>query len=260
MKRIFVDVSRYREYILYSGIAQLKTDVSGSFLNWLWWILDPFLQMMVYAFMSVVVFGRSEPHFITFVFIGQAVWKFVNTSVMESVKTIRANKNVLRRIYVPKQILLLSDQFASFIQLLITLGLAALTGLVDHVEFSFHLLWLPVILMILLLGTFGIGCFLLHFGVYAKDLTNVMGVAMKLTFYLSGIFYDLPKRVPAPFGELLVSVNPAAMIINEIRTIFLYASEPNYLRLGVWLIISIVLVWGGVNLIYKHEQTYVKAV
>lgn len=260
MKRIIYDVSRYREYILYSGVAKLKTEVSGSFLNWMWWILDPFLHMSVYAFISVVVFGRSEPHFIPFVFIGQAVWKFVNSSVMESVKIIRSNKSVLRRIYLPKQILLLSNQLANFIELLITLGLAGLVGFVDHVTFSFHLLWLPVILVILVLGTFGVGCFLLHFGVYAKDLSNVMGVIMKLTFYLSGIFYDLPKRVPDPFGKLLVSVNPAAMIINEIRAIFVYASEPNYLRLGVWLIISLALVWGGVNVIYKHEQTYVKAV
>ena len=260
MKRFFIDLKKYAEYICYSGIANLKAEVSGSFLNWTWWILDTFLHMMVYAFISLVVFGRSEPHFIPFVFVGQAVWKYVNSTVMCSVEMIRKNKSVLRRIYLPKQILLLSNQFGFFVQLLITLGITLAMCILDGVQFTWYVLWLPVILAILLLGSFGIGCILLHVGVYAKDMWNVLGVCMKLTFYLSGIFYNLQARVPAPYGDLLVSVNPAAMIIHEARSVLVYGTAPNYLRLAVWAVISALLTAYGVNLIYRHEQNYIKAV
>lgn len=260
MNRFFIDLKKYAEYICYSGIANLKSDVSGSFLNWAWWILDPFLHMMVYAFISLIVFGRSEPHFIPFVFVGQAVWKYVNTTVMNSVKMVRGYKSVLRRIYLPKQILLLSNQFGYFVQMMITLGITLVMCILDGVEFTWYVLWLPVILGILLLGSFGVGCILLHVGVYAKDMSNVMGVFMKLAFYLSGIFYNLQTRVPAPYGGLLVSVNPAAMIIHEARSVLVYGMAPNYLRLAVWAAISAALTIYGVTLIYKHEQNYIKAV
>ena len=87
-----------------------------------------------------------------------------------------------------------------------------------------------------------------------------MGVFMKLAFYLSGIFYNLQTRVPAPYGGLLVSVNPAAMIIHEARSVLVYGMAPNYLRLAVWAAISAALTIYGVTLIYKHEQNYIKAV
>ena len=138
MKKFFIDLAKYAEYICYSGIANLKAEVSGSFLNWTWWILDPFLHMMVYAFISLVVFGRSEPHFIPFVFVGQAVWKYVNSTVMRSVEMIRKNKSVLRRIYLPKQILLLSNQFGFFVQLLITLGITLVMCILDGVQFTWY--------------------------------------------------------------------------------------------------------------------------
>ena len=260
MRRFFADLKKYAEYIRYSGIANLKAEVSGSFLNWAWWILDPFLHMMVYAFISLVVFGRSEPHFIPFVFVGQAVWKYINTTVMKSVGMVRSNKNVLRRIYLPKQILLLSNQFGFFTQMMITLGITIVMCILDGVEFTWYVLWLPVILLILTLGSFGVGCVLLHVGVYAKDMSNLMGVFMKLLFYLSGIFYNLQARVPAPYGDLLVSVNPAATIIHEARSVLVYGTAPNYLRLAGWAVISLLLTAYGVNLIYKHEQNYIKAV
>lgn len=260
MRRLFKDLPKYWEYILYSGMANLRSEVSGSFLNWFWWILDPFLHMMVYAFISLIVFGRSEPHFIPFIFVGQAVWRYVNSTVMRSVELIRRNKSILQRIYLPKQILLLSNQFGFFVQLLITLGITLVMCILDGVRFTWYVLWLPVILAVLLLGSFGIGCILLHVGVHAKDMCNIMGVCMKLTFYLSGVFYDLPARVPAPYGDLLVSLNPAAAIIHEIRTVLINGMAPSYLRLASWLVISILLTCLGVKLIYKHEQSYIKAV
>lgn len=260
MKRFFGDLRKYAEYIRYSGIANLRSDVSESFLSWLWWILDPFLHMMVYAFVSLVVFRRSEPHFIPFVFVGQAVWKFANTTVMSSVKMVRSNKSVLRRVYLPKQILLLSNMFGYFVEMLITFGITLVMCVLDGVQFTWYVLWSPVILAILVVGSFGIGCILLHVGIYAKDMYNVMGVIMKLGFYLSGIFYNLAERVPAPFGELLVSVNPAAMIIHEMRLVLVYGTAPNYLRLAVWSVISVIITSYGVNLIYKYEQNYIKAV
>ena len=50
MRRFFHDMQRYRRYMFYSAKAQLKNEVAGSFLNRLWWILDPLLFMLVYTF------------------------------------------------------------------------------------------------------------------------------------------------------------------------------------------------------------------
>ncbi|WP_297981340.1 ABC transporter permease [uncultured Oscillibacter sp.] len=260
MKKFFHNLYRYKDYAVYSAVASLKAEVNGSFLNWLWWILDPFLFMMVYSFVSIVVFGRSEPHFIPFVFVGYGMWQFINRSISSSVKLVRGTKSVLSRIYLPKYILLFSKLYRHMIQLLITLGLTFLLAAIDYVMFTWRLLYVPVIIFVAVVLVFGISCIVMHCGVYARDLGNVMTVVLKLVFYLSGVFYSVPKRIQAPYGQLLLRVNPAAMLINELRNVILYGTSPDFALLGQWFLIGVALSAVGIHLVHKYEQNYIKAV
>ena len=70
MKRFINDVKKFFNYTVFSSKAELKSEVADSFLSWLWWILDPLLYMLVYAFVAGVIFGASsKPYFLVFVFI-----------------------------------------------------------------------------------------------------------------------------------------------------------------------------------------------
>lgn len=260
MKKFFYNVYRYRDYAAYAAVASLKAEVNDSFLNWLWWVLDPFLFMMVYSFVSIVVFGKTEPHFIPFVFVGYGTWQFISRNINTSVKLVRGAKSILSRIYLPKYILLFSKLYKHLIQYSITLGLTFLLAVIDSVQFSWRLAYVPVIIAVEIVLVFGICCIVMHCGVYARDLGNIITVVLKLIFYLSGVFYNLPKRVPAPYGEILLRVNPAAMFINELRNVILYETSPDFMLLGQWLVIGVALSVLGIHLIQKNEQNYIKAV
>ena len=49
MYRFISDVKRYWAYTLYAAKSQLKTEVANSYLNWLWWIINPFCFMLIYV-------------------------------------------------------------------------------------------------------------------------------------------------------------------------------------------------------------------
>ena len=260
MKRFFSNLQKYKNYALYSAVASLRTDVSGSYFTWLWWILDPFLFMMVYAFISIVVFGQSEPHFVPMVFVGLGMWNFINRSISKSVLLVRGKKSVLSRVYLPKYILIFSVLFKHVIQFCIVFSLSFVIALFDGVRFSWYLLYIPVIFLVALIFVFGVSCIVMHCGVYARDFNNIITVLLKLVFYLSGVFYSVPRRIPQPYSDILLTINPAAMLINEIRNVFLYATAPNLWLLSFWLIISIGLSALGIYLVQKYEQNYVKAI
>ena len=57
--RVYCDFKKYYNYTVYSAKSSLKSEVANSRLNWLWWILDPLFFMLVYMFVSVVVFKGS---------------------------------------------------------------------------------------------------------------------------------------------------------------------------------------------------------
>ena len=49
MGRFINDVKKYYNYTIYSAKSELKSEVSNSYLNWIWWVLEPLCFMMIYA-------------------------------------------------------------------------------------------------------------------------------------------------------------------------------------------------------------------
>ena len=105
-KRFRDDMKKYWKYAVYSSKAQLKSEIANSYLNWLWWILDPLCFMLIYVFMFGYVFNSKEQYFAIFVFIGITLWDFFNKCLIQSVKVIKNNKSIVSKVYIPKFILL----------------------------------------------------------------------------------------------------------------------------------------------------------
>ena len=101
---------------------------------------------------------------------------------------------------------------------------------------------------------------MLNFGVFVDDLAKIVKVTLRLPFSMPGIFYSIAKRVPKPYGTILLKCNPMANLIDGARNCILYESHPMYDVLGIWFLISIVLCVIGVRLINKYENTYVKVI
>ena len=260
MKRFMANIKRYFKYAVYSAKADLKSEVEGSYLNWLWWILDPLCFMLIYIFVASVVFKSSEPYFPVFIFLGLTVWDFFNKTVNASVKIVSVNRGIVTKIYIPKYILILQKTFVNLFKMSISWLLVFGLMLICRVPLSITFLWFFPILIILYLITFGISCILLHYGIFVEDLANVTALSLRFVFYLSGIFYNIGKRVPAPYNKILLRCNPVAFIINSFRNIFLRGKVPSLIMLGGWTFVGIALIALGIHIIHKYENSYAKVI
>lgn len=260
MKRFIYDISKYRRYMVYSAKAQLKNEVAGSFLNWLWWILDPLLFMLVYTFVYSIVFGRSQDYLCAFIFLGYSAWEFFNRSVKQSVKLVKKYKSVLSKVYLPKFILILSSMMVNGFKMLISFGIVAITMVLYRIPPSPTMLWIIPFLLLLFLLTFGFSCWLLHFGVFFEDLENIVNVSLRLMFYMSGIFYNPEVQLTGIVRYCMVRLNPTCFIITQLRNTLLYAQTPLWHWLILWTIVGLIVSAGGVALIYRYERRYVKTI
>lgn len=258
MKRFINDIKKYYKYTIYAAKAELKSEVAGSYLGWLWWFLEPLCFMLVYAFMVVTIFKASEQYMLAFVFIGNTIWTFFNKSLSTSVKLISSNKNIVTKVYIPKFILVLVKMFVNFFKLLVSFLIVAGLMAFYKVPLSLAMLQMIPILVVLFLLTFGVCVIFSHFGVFVEDLANVVNIFLKLLFYFSGIFYSVSTRVPAPYGKILAKINPVAFAIESSRSSLLYGQSIDWLILGIWFVIAVVLCIIGVRVIYKNENNYVK--
>ena len=258
-QRFFSDLTKYFRYSIISAKAQLKAEVANSYLNWIWWVLDPLCFMLIYTFIFGYVFKSSEQYFPVYIFIGLSMWDFFNRTLTNSVKIVKTNKAIVSKVYFPKYVLILTKMWVNGFKMLISFGIVVIMMIFYQVPISWNVLYCIPVLLILGLFTFGCSCFLLHFGVYVEDLSNVVTIVLRFLFYCTGIFYNIESRIPG-WGTLLNQYNPVAFLLSSMRKCLIYCQVPHRKLLLLWLAVSVVLSILGVRKIYKEENSYVKAI
>lgn len=258
--RFFEDMKKYFPYAVRSAKADLKAEVTNSFLDWMWWLIEPFCMMLIYTVMFGIVFDASEQYFPIFIFVGITMWNFFTRGVTGSVEMVRANRGIVTRIYLPKYILLFSKLMVNGFKMLVSFAVIAVMLVVFRVKITGSVLAMLPILAVLFLVTFGVGSILMHYGVYVNDLSYITGILLTMMMYLTGTFYDIAKRIPAPFGPVLEKSNPIAFLIAEMRNVVIYGQTPDWQILILWCAVSVLLVWVGVITIYRNENSYVKVI
>ncbi len=263
MKRFFNDVKGFFNYTVYSARSELKAEVAGSFLSWLWWFLDPLLYMLVYSFIAVVVFSSSEPYFPVFVFIGLNCWQFFSKTVKTSVRLITGNKAIVTKVYIPKHIFILQKMGVYGFKMFVSFGLTAVFMILYGVPVDFRILWIIPLFLLLFIVTFAISTIIMHFGVFVEDLLNIITVVLQLGFYLSGIFYSIETRIGSKnelIAGILTNCNPVALIISDMRSVMMASGQPHYVVLAIWFVLALGISALGIHTIYKHENSYVKVI
>lgn len=260
MKSFVADMKKYWKYTIYSAKSQLKTEVANSYLNWIWWILEPFCFMLIYAFIFGYLFQRKQEYFNVYIFIGLAVWDFFNRCIKSSVRMVKRNKSIVSKVYLPKYTLIVSDMmvnaFKMFICLIIVFGMLVFY----RIPVDWHLIFIIPVLLVVILFTFGCCSILLHLGVFIEDMANVINIVLRFVFYLTGVFYNIEASFPEPYTSILLKGNPLAAFINALRDCIMYRSIPDISVLAAWLAIAFILSVFGVWNIYKNENTYVKVI
>ncbi len=264
MKKFISDIKKYYRYVIYAGKSELKAEVANSYLNWLWWIIEPICFMFIYSFVFGFLFGSKIDHIQIFVYIGITLWDFFNRMLTSSVKLVRSNKAIVSKVYIPKYTLIFVKMYVNAFKLLVAMvilfGMILFTG----VSLTWNALWLIPIIFTMFCFTFAICTFLMHFGVYVDDLANVTRIFLRILFYLTGVFYNLTDKVTNTLGKtaamLIGHCNPMASVITATRNALMYGEMPDVRFVFLWMAIGLVFSALGIRLIYKNENSYVKVI
>ncbi len=260
MQRFFRDVAAYKQYIIYSAKTDLRAEVADSYLNRLWWLLEPMFNMLVYVIVFGQILGNSIENYATFVFSALILWNYFNKIISYSVKLVRNNKDIVTKIYIPKFVILLSNMVLNFYKFLFSLVVLVVMMLVFRVSVGVQLLAVIPVYVALILLSFGLGMILLHFGVFVDDLSYAVGILLNMLMFLSGVFYDVMMTLPEPLNTLMLCLNPIALYIDTMRNALLNKAVVNVPIMGVWIVASIIVCYIGMHIVYKNENGYVKVV
>lgn len=259
-KRFIRDFRKYWEYMVFAAKADLNAEVANSYLNRLWWLLEPLFSMLVYVVVFGRLMGQSIENYATFVFSALLMWNYFTKTINYSVKLVRNNRDIVTKVYVPKFVLLISNMMLNLFKLAFSMIILIPMLFIFRVTIGVNIFWVIPAYVIMILVSFGAGMIFLHYGVYIDDLSYAVGILLQMMMFLSGIFYDTMTTLSFPLNTVMISVNPMAMLIDTMRNGLLYNTATNLPLLAIWFVISLILCYIGIHIVYKNENAYVKVV
>jgi len=237
-------------------IGKLKIGQKEMMLGYLWWILDPLLLMFVYWLLVRVIFKRGTADYPLFLVCALVPWRAFSVSLSQSVSSISDKFSLLNAVNFPRIFLPLANVIANHIKLLF--GLLVVLGFTFfyHVSLSFRIIYLIIPFVFQFLIVCGLSMFLSVFGVYFRDLKNLIQFILRVWLYLSPVLYSL-DRIP-PRLHLFFLLNPIASVIVMYRDIFMNRGG---LELRSFIILSIettATLIIGYTFFRIHEKRFLK--
>ena len=191
-------VGKFRRFFAFNEllkqliIRDVKLKYRRSYLGYLWSILNPLMLMMVLVVIFSNLFRFDIPNFPLYMISGQFLFGFMTEATNMSVSSITGNSALIKKTYVPKYIFTVSKVGSSLVNLLFSLGALLLVMIFTDAEFSWNLLFFPVIILEVFIFSLGLGLWLSAITVFFRDIQYLWGVLFQCVCILP--HYSIPYR------------------------------------------------------------------
>lgn len=235
------EIFSYREMINAFIRRDLRGRYKGSVLGFLWTFINPLLQLCVYSVVFSVILRVDRPKYYLFLFVALIPWIFFSSSVQGGSSCIIAYKDMVKKIYFPREVLPIATVTTNFVNMLFCF--VVIFGVVIFSRTPLNplalLCLIPVFLVEYILAL-GMAFLVSAVTVYLRDMEHILGIVLMAWQYLTPVLYDY-EMVPEQF-RLIFSLNPMTPVITAYRDILYYSKVPNLLTLVSALVMGIAVL------------------
>jgi len=248
------DLVAHAELLRSLAVRELRVRYKQSLLGVGWAVLLPLSMMLVFTFVftraidASAALGLDVPYAL-YAYVGLVPWTFFAASLNGCVNSLVANRNLITKIYFPREVFPLSCvlssgvDFAVAAAVLVVLMLYFAAGGQFTPRIGPALALLPVVLAIQIALTAGLGMLLAMGNLFFRDVRQIFGVAIQLLMFVSGVVVPVP--CDGSWTARVIALNPMVAIIGAYRDCLIHGrapAAPGLLYAGV--IASLTLVFG----------------
>ena len=232
MFTIFKEHKGFGKQIFLLAKNELIKTYKGSAIGPLWAVVKPAFTIFVYWFAFScgirtlknidINLGGPDPFsvdFFTFMFVGIIPWFFIQDSIVQGAKTLRANRQFITKVKFPVSTIL---TYTALSRLFVHLILMAVmyTYVIFSVGVSWYNLQFFVYCPLMFIFFVALSWSTSPMSAFSKDFESLIVSVMSGVFWLSGIMYDSYKFEGAL--NIVMLCNPINFFVNGYRNCFLY--------------------------------------
>lgn len=243
--------------------TDFKLRYQDSVLGYAWSLLRPLLIFVILyiVFVKFLKVGTGTPHYPVYLLFGIVIWNFFVEMTMQSLTSIVGRGDLIRKISIPRWIIILSSSIAALINLGLNLIIIAIFMIIGHVTPSADALFLPLLLIEIYVFSFAMSLLLSALYVKYRDVSYIWEVCIQAGFYATPILYPLSRITNITFQKILL-LNPLAQSMQDARyglitkhtTIIWHVFNGSWYAYIPFIIVVVFLV-GGI-LFFKKESKY----
>lgn len=245
-------------------VQMTKRDVvgryKGSVMGLAWSFFNPVFMLIVYTFVFSVIFksrwggDESRTLFAVVLFVGMIVLGLFNEVINRAPSLILSNVNYVKKVVFPIEILPVIAMGAALFHSLISLGVLLVAFILFNGYLHWTVIFTPLVLLPLVIVTLGISWMLAAIGVFLRDVGQTIVIITTVLMFLSPVFYPV-TAVPERFRPFIMA-NPLTFIIEQAREVLIWGHTPNWIGLGIYIMVAIVIAWAGYALFQKTRKGF----
>jgi len=253
----WMDLWRYRELFYILAWRDIAVRYKQTIIGVLWAVLRPLLTMMIF----VVVFGKiaklpSEgvPYPI-FVFAAMLPWTFFASAFSDASNSLIGNSNLISKVYFPRLIIPAASVIVSAVDFVISLLI--LFALMAWYQYwpSWHMLTLPLFLLLGFFAALGTGLFVSSLNVKYRDFRFVVPFVVQLGVYISPVGFS--SSIVPEIYRVFYYLNPMVGVIDGFRwAISGGKTALNQTEISIAVCVVALFVVIGISTFRKTEKNF----
>lgn len=232
------EIIAYRDMI--GGLVKrdLRGRYKGSVLGFIWNFINPMCQIAVYIVIFSMVFPSGIEYYPIYLIVGMMPWNFFAESIKEGAGSIVHQADLTKKIFFPREVLVIATVFSRFINFIITYTLVF--GIIIVSGFGYNIkywIFIPAILIAELIFCLGVALLLSGINVYFRDVEHIIGVLLMAWVWGTPIMYSIDLTGDGILRKL-VHLNPMTWFVEIYHDILYLKTCPSIAMLGACFLIA----------------------
>ena len=237
-----------------------KRKYRRSVLGIAWSVLNPLMMMIVMSVVFSFVFRADIENYPLYLILGNITFSFMSESTSQALMSFIDAAPLLKKVRISRFVFPVQKVLFALVNFTFSLVAVALVMLWFRVVPTWHIIWLPVCLFLLVLFCSGIGLIVGSLAVFFRDVVHLWSVILTAWTYLTPIFW-VPTQLAANGAPAwvmsIVELNPMYGFVTFMRDIFLWNQNPSMQTLGLCVIWAVIMLGIGILVFRKTQHKFI---
>lgn len=216
------EMIRYQDLLYFMVKREIIILYKQTILGFAWAIIRPVFSMIVFS----IVFGglAKVPSdgipYPVFSYVALVPWTYFSTAMTKSTQSLIGGAGIFTKVYFPRLIIPLTPVIAGLVDFIIALGVVGVLMAYFHIVPTLNVLWLPLLVIIMIMTSAGIGMWLSALAIQYRDIRHAIQFMSQLLMYAAPVVWPV-SLLSEKFGDsvlLWYGLYPMVGVIEGFRS------------------------------------------